>query len=573
MALLKRRRPYVWEGENRVDLISAYAPWAAEQCATACAVDGVCCAIVLSDSGTMNLRAISDEFPLHTCRHYVAAVAALPAEAIPVDADTASAQTFYASRGVVIIGSVVDGDCGIDVMNMMLDQQQTRSARNKLRDELSDYLMDRAGQSWMQDVLVVCEEISSELVKRSRSDLSAAADLSLDGVVDLTVDLETVADPVQLELTALMDEVSDAPPVHGRIPTDEEMAAMRWASNIQDDNLVRNLVRDLPLHVVEEQIAKHKQSLTTVAKAATSKRVIHVQRTATLQQKYQVAKALHEFCASHGHLDPLKLSRRQLHAWAVDRVHWGGKKQSVKNVVQNIRRWYQQWKSNASSVAEFSMATAGVVQQTRKLKEVHNGVADWKRKRAVGAGKKRRAECIGRALYEWFVGLRYAIDWKNLAAQNRSRGKRCLARFPRSVIRQKLLGLLEDHAYAVLLNGKRVLNFQPSNRWLRQWEHEYGLSMRKANRKFEVPRDVLQERLHIGWANIYRIRKFMKSVLGYEPVVLNWDQSPTTHSDRQWIMGLAPACDLYHSILQICGWSLDHCKANVLLNTMCASLN
>ena len=481
--------------------------------------------------------------PVVICRHFVATVMAIPAAAIPSEAEGATVQGFYESRGLVVIGSVVDGDCGIDVMNMMLDQPQSIGNRTQLRTEISDYLMDRAGEPWMQDVLVVCEEISGALVKRSRSDLSAGADLSRNGVVDLTVNLAAVADPVPLELQAAMDEADAAIVVQERIPTDDEMAAMRWASNLRDDGLVRNLVRDLPRQVVEEQIIKHRQASIPVAAVSASSRTIHVSRSPTLQKRFEVAKALSEYCKSHGWPDASKLPPKRIAAWAVDRIRWTASKQTPKAVSQKLRRWVKQWNVEASVVAEFSMTEAGVPQsRKRKQKEVHSGVAEWQRQRATGAGARRHADIVGRELYEWFVGLRYAIDWKSLASQNRTCGKRCLARFPRSIVKQKVMGLLEDHAFAVLMNGSRVVNFHPTPRWLKQWEHDYGLSMRKANRKYEVPRGVLQERLHIGWANIFRVRKLMVDLLGYEPTILNWDQSPyhnnETGSQNKPVLGV-----------------------------------
>ena len=157
MALLKRTRPLIWEGENCVDLIAAYAPWAMDKCVGACAVQGVCCAAVTDHSGNTCLQAISEEFPLHRCRHYVAAVAALVGAEAPAAAEKVSFQAFYESRGVALLGSVVDGDCGIDVMNMMLNQHQSQENRAQLRKEISDYLMDRTGAHWMQDLMVLCE--------------------------------------------------------------------------------------------------------------------------------------------------------------------------------------------------------------------------------------------------------------------------------------------------------------------------------------------------------------------------------------------------------------------------------
>ena len=133
MALLKKVRPYIWEGENRVDLIEAYAPWAADTCLEQCQVQGICCAVVTSPDGRTHIQAISEEFPLHRCRHYVAAVAA----SMPLDAsagnDALSFQAFYEARGIVLLGSVVDGDCGVDVMNMMLGKPQSLENRTELR--------------------------------------------------------------------------------------------------------------------------------------------------------------------------------------------------------------------------------------------------------------------------------------------------------------------------------------------------------------------------------------------------------------------------------------------------------
>ena len=56
---------------------------------------------------------------------------------------------------------------------------------------------------------------------------------------------------------------------------------------------------------------------------------------------------------------------------------------------------------------------------------------------------------------------RYAIDWKQLIANRRSRGKKNLARFPRSTLRLKVQQLLEDLAYAFLLSGSPVQSVKP----------------------------------------------------------------------------------------------------------------
>ena len=91
---------------------------------------------------------------------------------------------------------------------------------------------------------------------------------------------------------------------------------------------------------------------------------------------------------------------------------------------------------------------------------------------------------VREALYEWFTSMRYAIDWKKLRAELRSRGlKKNLARFPRSILVYKVYELLQDYAHSCLVSGVKVEGFKPSYWWFKRWEEEYGLSMRHANRK------------------------------------------------------------------------------------------
>ena len=47
-ALHYGRRPMMWEGESLVDVVEAFAPWAAGDCATACKCEGVACVLVPS---------------------------------------------------------------------------------------------------------------------------------------------------------------------------------------------------------------------------------------------------------------------------------------------------------------------------------------------------------------------------------------------------------------------------------------------------------------------------------------------------------------------------------------------
>ena len=139
---------------------------------------------------------------------------------------------------------------------------------------------------------------------------------------------------------------------------------------------------------------------------------------------------------------------------------------------------------------------------------------------------------IRQELYEWFMSIRYAIDWQKLKSDLRSRGlKRNLARFPRSILVFKVYQLLQDYAQSCLLNGVKVQGFKPHDWWFRRWEEEYGLSMRHANRKFQVPRWLLKERLELFWVSLFRIRYLIRLHFGYDPEIFNFDQSPYHHNE------------------------------------------
>jgi hypothetical protein len=157
--------------------------------------------------------------------------------------------------------------------------------------------------------------------------------------------------------------------------------------------------------------------------------------------------------------------------------------------------------------------------------------ADFQRRNNIGQGRRFKAHPIRQELYEWWTGLRHAIDWKQLIAENRSRGAKHLARFPRSLLKLKLQQFCQEYTYACLLNGAPVVTVTIDSHWFRRWEDDYGLSMRMANRKYAVPRAVQKERMEIMWVVCFRLRLFILLALGYDPEIINPDQSPFHHNE------------------------------------------
>ena len=132
LGLLKKCRPVVWEGESRVDLIETFAPWALPSCTRECAVECVCCCMIACSSGLAEMRPVSEECPLHECCHFVAACW-IPGR---MDCQGSPLQAFYSRRGMCLLGTVMDGDCGPDVACMMLGLPQAFTNRRTLREDL-----------------------------------------------------------------------------------------------------------------------------------------------------------------------------------------------------------------------------------------------------------------------------------------------------------------------------------------------------------------------------------------------------------------------------------------------------
>ena len=103
-------------GHNRVNLLSTFALWGLDAAVAECAVDGVVCCVRALPSGRAEMVPVSEQHPLAECRHFVAGHRL--DNALQCGGD--SMESFYASLGIVLLGTVMDGDCGIDTACVML---------------------------------------------------------------------------------------------------------------------------------------------------------------------------------------------------------------------------------------------------------------------------------------------------------------------------------------------------------------------------------------------------------------------------------------------------------------------
>ena len=178
--------------------------------------------------------------------------------------------------------TVCDGDCGLDVMNMMLELPQSFVTRKQLREELSDYLLERIGKPWMLELLVAAQELDDKDVKLSSSHASPSEPPAPEAAV---------AAP-----TAAAEEEGE----HEQV-TEETLSAMRWASNLGEDANVLALIRSLPTPIVEEQVMLYQtRDETAVAAVKPADHKLALGRNPNYRLRMSVAQRFHEFCQSRG---------------------------------------------------------------------------------------------------------------------------------------------------------------------------------------------------------------------------------------------------------------------------------
>ena len=509
-ALLKNCRPQAWEGSNRLCFIEQFAPWAKDICTKECSYAAIPCARARNTSGGIECVQISEENPLSRMTHYVAGIdipsAPMTAVAAEATLDGGAFDEFYKTLGVYYLKTVADGDCGLDVMCLIMGVERTLQERTALREELSDYLISRLNQPWMIDILIVTQELDPDDVKLARSEGIVYDDCGVFEHELMPEAFETAVAAIVRDDGCELEHVSE-----------EAMDAVRWASKLNDDCGVLDLVRALPKQIVQEQIRLWNASKTAVAVSSRPKCKLVVGSHPTLAHRHAVAKRFQHFCETLGLQTEDRLPRGVMIRFMGENIILAharrnvkdqeeksvGKKRNLKNKL-NVRKWHKDWHMMKHH-GETAVAEARGALSLMKSRAPRPGCL---RKRAPGGGRRHKATIVREELYEWYSSIRYAIDWKRVINVNRSRGlKQKSARLPRSIIKVKVQRLLREHAQASILNGAPVQTFKPDSWWFQRWQEDYGLSLRQANRKFAVPRSVLKERLELFWVSLFRLRQ------------------------------------------------------------------
>ena len=368
--------------------------------------------------------------------------------------------------------------------------------------ELADYLLDRARAPWMHDLMVLTQELQQEALEAFRS--------APPEVIDLTRTCERESDRVPQLRAPSAGSFAAA----GEAPlaiSDEVFDALGFVTGVKDRAVLVNVASELPAAVLEEQVRSFRQRSSDLALAPkVTPFVVHPQNVSSRNQTAARFDAFLRSCGwRRGDTVPYGATRRFLSL-----VVFPGAKQKRK--AQQVLRWHQTW------------STCMVCDNTRN----RAGALCKRRRRPGKQGRPAALPWLRQALYEWWSSMRYSVDWKAVAqgVAPQLRPKR-LARFTRSVLKAKAQQLLADYLATALTAGSAARGVSLRPTWFANWQKEFGLSMRRPNRKYKVPKAVLMDRLETGWLNVARVRALCLEVHGYDPHMENWDQSPFHHNE------------------------------------------
>lgn len=380
--------------------------------------------------------------------------------------------------------------------------------------------MARINDHAFHNFMAACQELQVDDVKSyhdslQESTVGAAPPQPSGGLLVIQDDAPAVAD--------------DSVPV--TVDAEKAATALKWATKIHDDSIIRALAADLPAAVQEEQIRHYEAQEQNALVAATPQSRALVVYPHLLKSRKELAGAFHGFLLDLGWRPGQRKPRNSASAF-IKQLKWS-KPPAKSQQLRVIRTWHRNYGKKAYGEQVVLKGKRG---KGRAVVQIPN---HSRRRESINQGRARSAAWLRQALYEWFASIRYSVDWRavseGIVPQLRHK---CIGRFTRAMVKAKAQQLLKVYLRECLLRGAKAEGVQLRSRWFREWEAEYGLNMKKPNRKYKVPRAVMATRLEIGWLNVARVRALCLHCHGYEPDLENWDQTPF-HNNEGGSQGIA----------------------------------
>ena len=128
--------------------------------------------------------------------------------------------------------------------------------------------------------------------------------------------------------------------------------------------------------------------------------------------------------------------------------------------------------------------------------------------RKPGAGRRTTKPDVREALFDWFIDIRNTLK----------------ARFPRKIFKTQCQVFcdkwLAQQPEEIPVEKRIVF----SNRWIKNWMREYGVSLMHPNKRFQIKQADREECVFEYLKNIWTVRKFFLDNFGVDPHVINGDQ-------------------------------------------------
>ncbi|MCP4239045.1 MAG: hypothetical protein GY772_00615, partial [bacterium] len=375
-------------------------------------------------------------------------------------------------HGLTCVRTQAAGDCAIDCMAFWDGVRRGPVTWKRLRLELANFIARHAHEARWQAAFTATGE-------RPPLPLAAAgAALAVPAPSDPSAD--AAVPPTQ--------------PAAGEQGEDAALAAIASLCRLPsgDAALVKRLSAALSPSEKAALLAKSAEPENQAILPVASRRA-HIRRRrhdGSLALKRVHGRLFANWCAGRG----VDVTKRL--PWGTMAKFWATMGASAVRTPRYMLRQAREFLSSGGHVAASSSATA---------------VPTERRHRKCGMqGRPPLAGGLRESLFEWFCSIRGAVATRIplscLAAQARLLREECLLQGLRLRVPRQVPKI--------------------TSRWLLLWRRQYGVSLRRPNRRWKVSRSVLAERLRIVWLNLVRVRELCLLAHGYDPDVDGFDQKP-----------------------------------------------
>ena len=400
------------------------------------------------------------------------------------------------AAGVVPVPTAADGDCGADVLCVWENGPRSREGRADVRGRFLKSVRrkvlgveDVDADRWLSVYDTMDAPQWKEKLEKKQEGRRAREPLA-EELAD--VDWNPVPKPkAKTAPRELRERLSRALPASSAEADDQDVLdAMAWAANCHirpsDENL-RALAQGLEAACLEGWVTRWREARGTNEPDGTGSgargprapprrrnRSYLVAKTMKLADLYLQGRSktsrarpgtLQKFLAKHHHPQD-------------------------KASVQHFRR---------------VMRRAGGRGMLKPLAKTHD-----RRVRGKQGAHRVKSPIIKEELFRWFCTMRGSV----------------VGRMPLRVLRTQALNLRRVALASALRNGEQGDVPEITSMWLYRFRKAYGISLRKPNRRWKVPRRVLLSRLRTMWSNVIRVRVLATLLLGYDLAADGFDQKP-----------------------------------------------